>query len=190
MRKRTNTVLLLALILVLAATAGVTLAFMFKKAGADNQFTPAQVTCQVTEKLDNKTYTQGSHTGHAKSDIRVENTGNVPAFLRLRLVSYWVDGDGQVVGLPSQMPELTVDTSRWIPGGDSTYYYAVPVAPGERTAPLCSHVIRLAESKDRADNTIYQVLDAFAEAIQAAPEEAVTQSWQVTLTDGVITAAP
>ena len=87
-------------------------------------------------------------------------------------------------------PELTVDTSRWIPGGDSTYYYAVPVAPGERTAPLCSHVIRLAESKDRADNTIYQVLDVFAEAIQAAPEEAVTQSWQVTLTDGVITAAP
>lgn len=188
MKKRTHTVLLLALILVLAATAGVTLAFMFKKAGADNQFTPAQVTCQVSETLDGQTYTQGSHTGHAKSDIRVENTGNVPAFLRLRLVSYWVDGDGQVVGLPSQMPELTVDTSCWIAGGGDTYYYTAPVAPGERTAPLCSHVIRLAESKDRADNTIYQVLDVFAEAIQAAPEEAVVQSWQVTLTDGVITA--
>ena len=37
-------------------------------------------------------------------------------------------------------------------------------------------------------STIYQVVEVLAEAIQAAPAEAASSAWGVTIADGVITA--
>lgn len=183
-RKKALPFLVAAVAVVLVAAVGVTLAYMFKKVDRVNTFEPATVTCTVHEKLDGAEHTNGSQTGSEKSDIRVENTGNVDAFLRVRLISYWVNANGEVVGVPSEMPEVALDTTHWSAGADNTYYYKTPVKPGEQTAPLSGTAISLRETQTTdGDNiyTVYQVVEVFAEAIQANPTDAVKNAWGVTV---------
>ena len=97
-------------ILVLAAAAaalaavGVTMAFMFRKAGAENQFAPAEVMCGVQEQLNDDTYTFGSHVGDVKSNIRVKNTGTYPAYVRVRLVSSCAAAGWPAAAAPTTAP--------------------------------------------------------------------------------------
>ena len=138
-RKR---ILVLAAAAAAVAAVGVTMAFMFRKADAENRFEPAVVTCTVHEQLNDDTFTAGTHTGDVKSNIRVENTGT---------------------------------------------YYTTAMAPGDMTGVLCEPMV-LETGTGLDGSTSYQVVEVFAEAIQAAPEEAVSTAWGVTVTDGVITA--
>ena len=155
---------------------GVTLSFMFKKAEKTNTFVPAEVTCKVEESL----------FSGVKSDVCVKNTGNVAAYLRIRLVSYYVDDNGSIAGrVSSQYPMLTLQNG-WIAGADHTYYYPTPVEPGEKTEILCDPITL--DTVELADGTpVYQVLEVFAEAIQAEPVRAVQEAWNVTVSDTRIT---
>ena len=149
MKANRKRILVLAAAAAAVAAVGVTMAFMFRKADAENRFEPAVVTCTVHEQLNDDTFTAGTHTGDVKSNIRVENTGTYPAYVRVRLVGRWVNGAGETVG---GVP-MVLETGTGLDG-----------------------------------STSYQVVEVFAEAIQAAPEEAVSAAWGVTVTDGVITA--
>ena len=178
MSKRIRLWLIAALALCAAAAVGVTLSFMFKKAEKTNTFVPAKVTCDVEESL----------LSGVKSDVCVKNTGNVAAYLRIRLVSYYVDDNGDIAGrVSSQYPTLTLRNG-WIAGADHTYYYPTPVEPDAKTGILCEPItldtVELADGK-----TVYQVLEVFAEAIQAEPVGAVQEAWKVTVSDTRITAA-
>lgn len=179
MSKRIRLWLIAALALCAAAAVGVTLSFMFKKAEKTNTFVPAEVTCDVEESL----------FSGVKSDVCVKNTGNVAAYLRIRLVSYYVDDNGDIAGrVPSQYPTLTLQNG-WIAGADHTYYYPTPVEPDAKTGILCAPItlgtVKLADGKP-----VYQVLEVFAEAIQAEPVGAVQEAWKVTVSDTKITAVP
>ena len=179
MSKRIRLWLIAALALCAAAAVGVTLSFMFKKAEKTNTFVPAEVTCEVKESL----------FSGVKSKVCVKNTGNVAAYLRIRLVSYYVDDNGDIAGrVPSQYPMLTLQNG-WIAGADHTYYYPTPVEPGAKTGILCDPItlgtVKLADGK-----TVYQVLEVFAEAIQAEPVGAVQEAWNVTVSGTEITAVP
>ncbi len=189
--KKIRLLLAAAAAVVLVAAIGVTLAYMFKKVERINTFDPAIVTCAVHEKLDGAVPTGSMpYRGSEKSDIRVENTGNIDAYLRVRLISYWVKENGDIVGVPSEMPEIALDTAHWVAGADNTYYYKTPVKPGERTEPLSDAAIPLRETQTTDGDTIYpvyQVVEVFAEAIQAAPLEVVTDAWGVTIDGGQIT---
>lgn len=179
MSKRIRLWLIAALALCAAAAVGVTLSFMFKKAEKTNTFVPAKVTCEVEESL----------FSGVKRNVCVENTGNAAAYLRIRLVSYYVYNDNSIAGrVPSQYPTLTLQNG-WIAGADHTYYYPTPVEPGAKTGILCDPItlgtVKLADGK-----TVYQVLEVFAEAIQAEPVGAVQEAWKVTVSDTEITAVP
>lgn len=179
MSKRIRLWLIAALALCAAAAVGMTLSFMFKKAEKTNTFVPAEVICEVEESL----------FSGVKSDVCVKNTGNAAAYLRIRLVSYYVDDNGDIAGrVPSQYPTLTLQNG-WIAGADHTYYYPTPVEPGEKTGILCDPItlgtVELADG-----TTVYQVLEVFAEAIQAEPVRAVQEAWKVTVSDTKITAVP
>ena len=100
-----KTVIALFAVFLTIAVVGITVAFMFRKTSANNLFLPAEVSCTIHEKLDGAEYTSGTRHGFEKHDIRVENTGNYPAYIRVRLVSYWVNADNEPVGLPSSSPE-------------------------------------------------------------------------------------
>ena len=169
---------LIAALALCAAAVGVTLSFMFKKAEKTNTFVPAEVTCKVEESL----------FSGVKSNVCVKNTGNAAAYLRIRLVSYYVYDNGEIAGrVSSQYPALTLRNG-WIAGADHTYYYPTPVEPGEKTEILCDPItlgtVELADGK-----TVYQVLEVFAEAIQAEPVRAVQEAWNVTVSGTKITPA-
>ena len=179
MSKRIRLWLIAALALCAAAAVGVTLSFMFKKAEKTNTFVPAEVTCKVEESL----------FSGVKSKVCVKNTGNAAAYLRIRLVSYYVYANGNIAGsVSSQYPTLTLQDG-WIAGTDHTYYYPTPVEPGAKTGILCGPITL--DTVELADGTpVYQVLEVFAEAIQAEPVGAVQEAWRVTVSDTRITAVP
>lgn len=92
------------------ALASVAVAFMLRRAEAQNDFTPAVVTCAVHEKVNGVEYTaaQSPVAGSVKSDITAENTGSTTVFLRLRLSACWVDAKGNTTGTPSALPQITL----------------------------------------------------------------------------------
>ena len=189
MSKRIKHLLIAAAALCIAAAAGLTLAFMFKKAEKTNRFIPAEVSCAVREKTDGSEVTGIATVGSEKSDIRVENTGNVKEFIRLRLVSYYVDSNGDIVGtVSSQYPTLSLKNG-WIAGANHTYYYPFPTDPGGMTEILCEP-FTLGQTQLENGSTVYQVIEVIAEAVQAEPISAVREAWGVTVTNNTITAAP
>lgn len=173
MRNKKNR-FLIPVILAVAVLCGSVYAYMYRKSIAvDNTFIPAYVACVVDEDFaDNK-----------KTSITVENTGNIDAYIRVRLVSYWIDESGAIVSKSSEMPTFT-KASDWIQdAGNDTYYYTKKVAPDASTTTLLDSDITLRLSSEG----YRQVVEVFAEAIQAEPDEAVTDSWNVTIADDVIT---
>lgn len=183
MRKAKNPLigLLICLALVSGIVGGV-YSYMFARTeDAANELTPAMVSCTVDETFkDNK-----------KSSITVQNTGKVDAYLRVRLVTYWVNDAGEIVAKPSM--DLTVDVADgWLADKDNdTYYYKSPVKAGAETPNLLAAPLELKKSSDGYN----QVIEVFAEAIQAKGTTdvgnvpAVTDAWGVTVdTNGIITA--
>ena len=154
----------LAISLILCGTV---FAYMFRQTEyTDNKFVPANVSCKVIEAFD----------GTQKTSIQIQNTGNIDEYLRVRLISYWVNANGDTVAKPSIIPEVEM-TAGWIKGANNTYYYKTPVKPGELTASLLSAPIIL----EIDENGYTQVIEVFAEAIQSKPHSAATSSWGVTI---------
>ena len=165
-----------ALVLLGLVLCGTVISYMFHiSEQKDNLFTPAKVSCKVLEEFaDNKT----------KSSIVVENTSNIAAYLRLRLVSYWVDGDGNIVAKPSKKLTFAI-ANGWKAGPDDTYYYISPINSANKTPNLLAEGEKIVLEQEDGYS---QVVEVFAEAIQSEPTAAV-ESWPVTLdSNGNITA--
>lgn len=169
---------ILLLTLALTLVCGTVYAYMFMRTGQQSTgFSPARVACEVSE----------SFADNTKSSITVKNTGNVKAYLRVRLVTYWIHGEGENAGKVAAesspaLPALSLNTG-WVAGTDNTFYYKSPVAPYEVIPSLFSGSITLGQK-----DGLLQVIDVFAEAIQADPAAAATTSWGVTVdSSGTIT---
>ena len=180
MKKRWNVhrLIPLPILLGLILACGAVFAYMFMRTDPGvAQFIPAKVTCEVYDEV----------AGNQLNEVTAKNTGNIPAYLRVRMVTYWVDSDENVVPKPSPALVITHDSSKWLAGSDNTFYYKTMVAPNEVTTDLfaADAYIQLTE-----DGIYKQRVDVFGEAIQATPAAAATSSWGVTITDGEITAAP
>lgn len=177
----------MAIIVLVVISTVIVLAYMYKHASINNNvFVPAEISCSVSE-------TYNASTG-VKSSIKIQNTSNTSAFVRCRLVSYWVDADGNVVGKPSTMPTINYDSTKWIKAsGSDTYYFKAPVDAGELTPnDLLTSSITLQNSTyslGYSSIAVHQVVEVLAEAIQANPSSAVSQTWGATVgANGKITA--
>lgn len=168
MSKTIKTIILIVLAVSLIS-CGTVLALMLRRSQTEeNSFVPAIVSCEVKETVvDNE-----------KTSIKVKNTGNIEAYLRVCFVTYWVNAEGKIVPEPSKDISNLLCTGKWKAGSDNIYYYVEPVAPGEEVEFLDSGKTIVIE-KDEDGNK--QVLEVFAEAIQSLPDTAVTNSWKVTL---------
>ena len=134
-----------------------------------NTFTPGRVTCAVEETFD----------GRVKQDVRVKNTGNADAYIRVALVTYLTGADGAVDGAQAA-PALEFAPARaGCMHEDGYYYYTQPVAPGAQTGALIDS-LTLAPG---------QVVDVIASAVQSAPARAVADAWGVTIAPGSVAAA-
>lgn len=187
MKRRYPPVLIVVLamwILVTVSTTAV-MAYMFRKTPTvNNQFDPASVACQVNETFEND----------EKSNVTVENKGNIASYIRLRVITYWVDSKGNVVARTAPENQFS-NTGDWLYDADEqTFYYKQPVAAGASTAKLYEGSITLdkvTENVNGIEYTYHPVIEFIAEAIQSKPASAVTGKWGVTVgTNGIITATP
>jgi hypothetical protein len=184
-------ILMIAVVAVVVASVSTVVAYIFKKSQVvENQFVPAAVQCAVKETFKDDT----------KSSVKVENTGNIEAYIRLRVVTYWQDSKGNVVGLTA--PEIKFgdtwkyDTEKWIYDADEkTFYHKAPVAAEALTSELFEDGfsgIKLEKKTvtfDGQDYIYHPVITFMAEAIQSVPSNAVAETWKVTLDgNGNITA--
>lgn len=162
--KKTGT-LFLSLLLVATMVVGGTLAYLFTNTEpVENIFTPSYVSCSVTESFD----------GTTKRNVNVTNTGNIDAYIRVKLVTYRVNNKGYHIGGTAEIPPFDPGAG-WVKNGDY-YYYTKPVDPGTEPAAALISSIGLIGSYTDADGG-KQVIEVMAEAIQSVPEDAVKAAW-------------
>ena len=157
------TTMVIATVLLLALAIGGTLAWLSTKdAPIQNTFLPTNVTCKVTESFD--------RSNGVKSNVNVKNTGTINAFIRVKLVTYRTNDQGQHIGGTASLPEFTLGAN-WVKYGDY-YYYTKPVAPDQEPETNLADSMTLTGSYTDADGG-KQAIDVMAEAIQSVPEAAV-----------------
>ena len=166
-RSKKTGMLFLSLLLVIGMVVGGTVAWLStKSAPITNTFLPTKVTCKVTESFDDST--------GVKSNVNVENTGTINAFIRVKLVTYRTNDQGKHIGGTASLPEFTLGEN-WV-SYDGYYYYTLPVAPGESPRTNLADSMTLNGSYPDADGG-KQAIDVMAEAIQSVPENAVKAAW-------------
>lgn len=168
-----KTALILSLCLIFALAVGTTVALLVAHTNAvTNTFTAAKSEITIKEDVENG----------EKSSIQVENIGTATSYVRVKLVMNWVDGDGKVVS-GGKLPEVTLNEPDWFMK-DGIYYYTKPVAPkdaatGNVTTNLLQANSPITEPTEGKPEGCHLEVTVLAESIQAAPSEAVTDSWHV-----------
>lgn len=174
-------VLVVSVLALVLAVAGGTLAWLTANSGpVTNTFTPAHVTCEVDETFKN----------NVKSEVKIKNTSDIPAYIRAYVVVTWKDAQGNVYGMPVKDTDYTINydlTKGWVNGSDGYYYYTSPVAADALTNALISSCQLKAGATPPADGYSLSV-EIIAEAIQSQPVDAVNQAWGVTIAPGSVTA--
>lgn len=165
-------VISVAVILVLVAAVGTTLAFIATKTdGVKNVFDPVTIECSVSD------------------DYRVKNEGDYDAYIRAYYVVNWVDANGNVYGQPPvENTDYTlvlnatdvngsVTANSWEIGSDDFYYYTSPVPPtgSDVTTALVSNVSLKTTAPDGYELQVQMI----AEAIQAKPIDTINSNWGV-----------
>lgn len=157
------TAIVLATVALLALAIGGTVAWLNAKTDpVVNSFSYGKITTEIEEKFEN----------NVKEKVAAKNTGTADAFIRIKLVSYRTNGEGQRIGGAAPLQQFKLGDN-WIKYGDY-YYYTLPVAKDCSTGILVDR-IELMTYND-ADGG-YQSIDVMAEAIQSTPEAAVKDAW-------------
>lgn len=173
--------LVISLLVLVCVSVGGTVAYLTSKGSVTNKFTVATVDTKVDEDFD----------GKKKSNITAKNTGDVPAFVRIKLVTYRINSNGDPIGGKAEIDKdhFTLDSNYWFEVNDC-YYYKCPVDPNVTIKPTLTGdgYIELKEYSKDSDGG-KQVIEVIAEAIQASPVEAVQEAWGQTVgSDGNLVA--
>ena len=170
--------LLLALAAVFAVGIAGSMAFLTTNSNqVIGTFEPAQMSCEVQE-----SFIQNASGTYEKSDVRIKNTSDAPAYIRVKLLPYWYGKEGgSIVAKAAWTPSFTPENG-WILGEDGFYYYTVPVNPEECTGVLIPSLTMGMDSI----TSYRQALEIIASCVQAEPAEAV-EAWSnnlFTVTNG------
>lgn len=173
-------VLLLTLVLLIGSGIGMTVGFLSTRTDpVQNDFTYGKVSCEVLETFDKE------NNRYIKRDVRIKNTGNTSAYIRVLLVFTWKDKDGNVYVNKPQInkdyqinPDLSKGWSVYQNSiGTFSYYYKYPVAAGEATPNLIDS-LRQTPGVVGPENGKYALsVEIVADAVQAEPADAVTNAW-------------
>ncbi|NCB74091.1 MAG: hypothetical protein EOM51_05025 [Clostridia bacterium] len=170
--------LLVSLLLIFGITVTGTLAYLFVSSGlSSNSFRAVNVNCEVSE----------SFSGSSKSNVMIQNTGDIDAFVRAALVLTWEDDNGNAVNESASLADLNINlnTADWFCGCDGYYYCKTRLSPNGFTPVL----VTSASVKTDCDGYIagYHLnLQILSEAIQAEPEAAVNSAWTAVHLNGTV----
>ncbi|MBR7092827.1 MAG: hypothetical protein IKI50_06565 [Clostridia bacterium] len=178
--KKRPVVPVVALILAGAALIGGIVYAVLKDTTAvvDNTLLPATVSCNVVETFN----------GTTKTNVKLENTGDIPAYLRAKVVINWVDADGNVAYKPSTAYAYAATMAsplNWTNGSNSSlltegyWYYNGIVQPGEQTDVLIASIAENLSPSVSANPQYHLQVTILAEALQAAPASAVAETWHM-----------
>ena len=173
-------ILLLTLVLLIGSGIGMTVGFLSTRTEpVQNDFTYGKVSCEVLETFGKE------NNRYIKRDVRIKNTGNTSAYIRVLLVFTWKDKDGNVYVNKPQInkdyqinPDLSKGWSIYQNSiGTFSYYYKYPVAAGEATPNLIDS-LRQTPGVVGPENGKYALsVEIVADAVQAEPADAVTNAW-------------
>lgn len=139
-----------------------------------NRFDPASVSCSVEEEFEND----------VKRNVKIRNTGNVDAYIRVVVVATFQTQEGHVLSVaPKEGVDYTVSWSAngWEKGSDGFWYYRLPVSPNGLTANLIESATVLTSPENARLN-----LQIVASALQTDPATAVERAWGITPVNGEI----
>jgi hypothetical protein len=161
---------ILAAAALLTMTVGITVAYLMAQTPSlANTFTPVAVKCEVLENFNT--------ASNVKDNVKVKNTGDIPAYIRASIVINWVSGSGSIYGGSPLLDEhytVTLGANGWFRGTDGFYYYQSPVAAGDVTTNLIEIIQPVTGTAPEGYTLSVQIL---ASAIQAEPANAVTSVW-------------
>lgn len=183
LRWRKEFVLLCSAVVLLIGLVGGSLAYLFTNTNpVRNTFTPAAVDVEINEDFKNQ----------VKKDVSFKNTGDVPVYMRARLVINWTDSEENIVPAPAS--RYTVNTSGlalpgsgWVQNGNY-YYYTSPVPAGVTTSNLVDSITAITPEKPE----YFLLVDVLVETIQADGvgsdgKRPVESAWGVTVgADGTL----
>lgn len=166
--------LILSLCLIFALAVGTTFALL--KAHTDpvtNTFKAAESKIDIIEKTD-----YGK-----KSEVQVKNIGTATSYVRVKLVMNWVSDDGKTISGEPVNIDVNYDKTSWFEQG-GIYYYKTPVAPvGASPDNVTTNLLQanspITEPTVGKPDGCHLEVTVLAESIQAAPDTAVQQSWDV-----------
>jgi len=137
-RRHSKAILLLALILLLGLAIGGTVAYLSSSTDdVENEFKLATVGGNIEEDVEN----------NVKTSITVKNTGTVACYVRVALVTNWVNAEGHICTNHSTDLGFTLG-SGWTKGNDGYYYHTDPVKPTESTSNLLGTSIEMTQAAD------------------------------------------
>ena len=173
-------ILLLTLVLLIGSGIGMTVGFLSTKTEpVQNDFTYGKVSCEVLETFGKE------NNRYIKRDVRIKNTGNTSAYIRVLLVFTWKDANGNVYVNKPQInkdyqinPDISNGWSIYQNSiGTFSYYYKYPVAAGEETPNLIDS-LRQTPGVVGPENGKYALsVEIVADAVQAEPADAVKDAW-------------
>lgn len=164
-RWKRSGILLAAVIVLLAGAVGGTWAFLVAQSEpVQNNFTYAHVRCTIDETFD----------GTTKSDVKIQNTGDIPAYIRARIVVTWKDGSGNVSAVPVKDSDYTMTMGTgWTKGTDGYWYCNTAVDATGSTPVLIKECKKTGTAPDGYDLSV----EILADAIQSEPANAVKEAW-------------
>lgn len=171
--------LLFAIALLIGAGVGSTVALLQDKTDAvENTFSYGKVSCEVLEDFNRE------NDVYIKRNVRIQNTGNTDAYIRVLLVFTWKDKDGNVfVNKPVENRDfqINMDLSKgWIVSRSTIgayVYYKNPVAPGQSTPNLIDSLFQIDGANVPENGAYHLSVEVVAEAVQANPAQAVNDAW-------------
>lgn len=159
----------IGLVLCLGIGAYMTISYLSSGSSLQNQFKIASVDPEVIETFD----------GKVKRNVYVQNKGDIPVYIRAKIMIYYQDTNGYILGdeIPIMARDYTLIFANgldvnWVQATDGFYYYKNKVDAGNQTTQLIERCEENDPSNDRK-----LVVDIVAEAIQANPKEAVEEAW-------------
>ena len=183
-------VALVAILVLLCCAVAGTVAFLIDSTGpVKNTFEPSHVTTYVEEKFGEK---DGKLT---KSDVKIQNTGDIDAYIRVAVIVNWANASGNVSGTPVKdsdyVMDLNIDTGTttnapWFKGSDGYYYCKTAVKSVKQDASDCYTPVLInscypVEGKAPAGYALQVTI--LADGIQSVPTSTVAGVWGVTVSD-------
>lgn len=182
MKTKKPVALVAILVLLCCAVAGTVAYLVTKTDSVVNTFTPSKVTTYVEEEFN----------GQTKSNVKIQNTGDIDAYIRVAVIVNWADDKGNVSGTPVKdsdyVMDLNIDTGTttnapWFKGSDGYYYCKTAVKSVKQdtkdcyTPVLIKSCIKATGAQAPAGYDLQVTI--LADGIQSKPDNVVKEVWKV-----------